>query len=135
MTKEEFDSIVSEQKEKGMSEEDIVKAFAVMFKEGVVDRDQFVALIGGLGYELKGELAEASDEELKEKILVDEGEAVSKEEAKEGDEDGEPAPAAPKASEKEDKEEEKEEVEEESETESMSEEDEREEALKRFGLR
>lgn len=134
MTKEEFDSIVSEQKEKGMSEEDIVKAFAVMFKEGVVDRDQFVALIGGLGYELKGELAEASDEELKEKILVDEGEAVSKEEAKEGDEDGEPAPAAPKASEKEDEEEGKEEESEE-ETESLSEEDEREEALKRFGLR
>lgn len=134
MTKEEFDSIVSEQKEKGMSEEDIVKAFAVMFKEGVVDRDQFVALIGGLGYELKGELAEASDEELKEKILVDEGEAVSKEEAKEGDEDGEPAPAAPKASEKEDKEEKKEEETEE-ESESVSEEDEREEAFKRFGLR
>ena len=130
MTKEEFDSVIAEQKEKGMSEEDIAKAFAVMFKEDLIDRKALEGLLGGIGYSLEGELADLSDEELKEKILV-EGEAPSKEEAKEG-EGGEPAPSADEkpAEEKEEPKEPKEEKPEEKE-----EKDEKEEAMKRFGLR
>lgn len=69
MTKQEFDEIVSEQKEKGLSEEDIVKAFAIMFREGTIDRKGFEACLDALGYELTGELKDATDEELKEKVL------------------------------------------------------------------
>lgn len=85
MTKQEFDEIVSEQKEKGLSEEDIVKAFAIMFREGTIDRKGFEACLDALGYELTGELKDATDEELKDKVL----------------EDGEkPAPSAEKADKK-----------------------------------
>lgn len=69
MTKEEFDSLVEEQKRKGLSEEDIVKAFAIMFRDGTLDRKQFEACLNALGYELQGELKDMSDEELKEAVL------------------------------------------------------------------
>jgi len=128
MTKEEFDSIVEEQKAKGMSEEDIAKGFCAMYKEGVVDRQGLEGLLGGLGYELTGELATASDEELKERILV-EAEPQPKEEAKEGEPEGEPAPAAPKEGKEPEGEKKPEEGKEEVEV------DEKEEAMKKFGLR
>lgn len=130
MTKEEFDSLISEQKEKGMSEEDIVKAFCIMFKDGDLTKEELIACLAGVGYELTGELAEASDEELKEKIVA-EGAPADKEEAKEGGE-GKPAPSdeAPKAEEEEVKETEKTEEK----ADGKEEIDEKEEAKKLFGL-
>lgn len=134
MTKEEFDSLIEEQKGKGMSEEDIVKAFCIMFKEGDLDREQLEACLAGVGYELTGELAEATDEELKEKLITEDKE--SKEEAKE-DERGEPAPAAPKGEAKDEPKEEEEVVEEkktEDKADGNKKEEEKKEAIKLFGL-
>ena len=109
MTKQEFDEIVSEQKEKGLSEEDIVKAFAIMFREGTIDRKGFEACLDALGYELTGELKDATDEELKDKVL----------------EDGEkPAPSASPADKKDDEEK----------PEESDEEEEKKEAFKKFGI-
>ena len=134
MTKEEFDSLIEEQKQKGMSEEDIVKAFCIMFKDGDLDREQLEACLAGVGYELTGELAEADDEELKEKLITEDKEP--KEEAKE-DKDGDPAPAAPKGEAK-DEPKEEEEVVEEKKTEDKADgekvEEEKKEAKKLFGL-
>ena len=112
MTKQEFDEIVSEQKEKGLSEEDIVKAFAIMFREGTIDRKGFEACLDALGYELTGELKDATDEELKDKIL----------------EDGEkPAPSAEKTEKKEDEEKSEE-------SDEVDEEEEKKETFKKFGI-
>lgn len=115
MTKQEFDEIVSEQKEKGLSEEDIVKAFAIMFREGTIDRKGFEACLDALGYELTGELKDATDEELKEKVLEN------------GDE---PAPSAEKGeADKEEKSDKDEKPEGE-----VDEEEEKKETFKKFGI-
>ena len=117
MTKQEFDEIVSEQKEKGLSEEDIVKAFAIMFREGTIDRKGFEACLDALGYELTGELKDATDEELKDKVLED------------GDN---PAPSAEK---KDEAEEEKSDKKDESdESGEVDEEEEKKETFRKFGI-
>lgn len=134
MSKEEFESLIAERKEKGDSEEDIVKAFAAMFSEGTLDRKQFEACLDALGYGLSEEFKSMSDDELKEKMF--EKDPTPKEE-----EGGKPAPSADKPEEgkPEDKPEEKEsetevktEVKEEEKPEG--EDEERKEAMKLMGL-
>ena len=121
MSKEEFESLIAERKEKGDSEEDIVKAFASMFSEGTLDRKQFEACLDALGYGLSEEFKDLSDEELKGKLF-------EKDETPKEEEGGKPAPAAAKSEEKSDKSEEK------SDDKKDDEDDEREEAMKLMGL-
>ena len=114
MSKEEFESLIAERKEKGDSEEDIVKAFASMFSEGTLDRKQFEACLDALGYGLSEEYKDLSDEELKGKLF-------EKDETPKEEEGGKPAPAADKSEEKKD-------------DDKDDEDDEREEAMKLMGL-
>lgn len=133
MSKEEFESLIAERKEKGDSEEDIVKAFAAMFSEGTLDRKQFEACLDALGYGLSEEFKSMSDDELKEKMF--EKDPTPKEE-----EGGKPAPSADKPEkESEDKPEEKTETEvktevKEEKPEGEGEDEERKEAMKLMGL-
>lgn len=129
MSKEEFESLIAERKEKGDSEEDIVKAFAAMFSEGTLDRKQFEACLDALGYGLSEEFKSMSDDELKEKMF--EKDPTPKEE-----EGGKPAPSADKPEEKEseDKPEEKESETEVKEEKPDGEDEERKEAMKLMGL-
>lgn len=132
MSKEEFESLIAERKEKGDSEEDIVKAFAAMFSEGTLDRKQFEACLDALGYGLSEEFKSMSDDELKEKMF--EKDSTPKEE-----EGGKPAPSAdkPEKKESEDKPEEKSETEVKAEVKEEKpdgEDDERKEAMKLMGL-
>ena len=92
MTKEEFDSLIEEQRKKGYSDEDIVKIFCLMYRDGKIDRKTIEGILEGAGYELTDECKKMSDEEFREKILVsdDEGEEApkaDKEEVKEKSEE------------------------------------------------
>ena len=127
MTKEEFDSLIEEQRKKGFSDEDIVKIFALMFRDGKIDRETIEGILEGAGYEISPEFKEMSDEEFKEKILISD------------DEGGEKAPEADKAEVEEkseefkEKREERKEAKEEDEKED-SEEDERKRAMRLMNL-
>lgn len=93
MTQEEFTSFIEEQKQAGMSEEDISVVFCQMFKDGKLNREQLEACLAVLGYEMSEELKAMPDEELKEKILVEgKGEEGDDKEV----EGGKEPPAAPK---------------------------------------
>jgi len=119
MTKQEFDEIVSEQKEKGLSEEDIVKAFAIMFREGTIDRKGFEACLDALGYELTGELKDATDEELKEKVLENGDKPAPEADEKPADGKKDEEPEDKKPGEKSDE---------------VDEEEEKKETFKKFGI-
>lgn len=134
MTKEEFQSLVAEYKEKGMSNEDMAMIFGKMFQDDALDRNEYEACLNAIGFELSEEYKQLPDEELKAKAVV---KADSNEEKPE---EGKEPPAAPKESPeespKEDKPEEKEEeVEIESKEESKGSDEEEEEAMKLFGIR
>ena len=97
MEKKEFEEFVAKQKEAGMSEEDIAKGFALMFKKGDISRKELEAFLDALGYEMDEELSKLSDEELKEEILDkadDEEEEGADADSAKHDEQG---PIAPKA--------------------------------------
>lgn len=133
MTEQEFNEFIEEQKKAGKSEEDIVKIFCLMFKDGKLPREQLEAVIEALGYEMSDELKALGDEELKEKIITksEEGDEKVTEEDK-IDPDGEvPPPATEKV---ETEEETKEETKEEKEDGEESEEEERKKAMRLFGL-
>lgn len=130
MTEQEFKRFVEEQKGTGKSEEDILKVFCFMFREGKLPREQFEAVVEALGYEMSEELKSLPDDELKEKILVkkDEGDA-------EGD-TVDPEGSEPPAADSEDKPEtESDEEEEEGEEEEEEEEDEKSKAMRLYGLK
>ena len=143
MTQEEFESFIEEQKKAGMSEEEISVVFCKMFKDGKLNREQLEACLAVLGYEMSDELKNMSDDELKEKILVEadeegDGEGGEPEEGKE-------PPVAPKSKpEEEVKEKVEEKVEEKPEEKpepeakpevKPDEEDEEEQAMRLFGIK
>lgn len=137
MTEKEFKEFIEEQKASGKSEEDILKIFCFMFREGKLTREQLEAVVEALGYEMSEELRSLSDEELKEKILVktDEGDSEGETVDPEG---GEPPAAEPEEEESESEEEEESSSEEEGSGESEeeeSEEDEKSKAMKLYGLK
>lgn len=88
MTKEEFDKLIAEQREKGLDDEDIAKVFAMMYKDGKMNREQIEGVLEGMGYEISPEFKALNDEEFKEKILVSNNE--------DKEEGGKPAPQADK---------------------------------------
>ena len=88
MTKKEFDDLIAEQREKGLTDEDIAKVFALMFKDGKLTREQIEGVLDAMGYELTDEARGMTDEEFKERILVE-----KEPEDEEGDK---PAPKAKK---------------------------------------
>lgn len=131
MTEQEFKGFIEEQKQSGKSEEEIVKVFCLMFKEDELDREQLEAVLSALGYEMSEELKGMSDEELKEEIVTNEGEKEDVKKEDEIDPDGDVPPNA----DPEDKPEEGEEkVEEKVEEKTETEDEERERAMKLFGL-
>lgn len=81
MTIEEVTSAIDELK-KDASEEEILTAFAKMYKDGKIDINQLSALVKILGYELSDEFLKLSPEEQKDdKNLFEEKKAeASKEE-------------------------------------------------------
>ena len=91
MTEEELTQKIEEAKGKGASDEDIAKIFALAFKNGDLDREQFEACLSKIGFGLSDEAKGLSDEELREKVIVsDENEAQEgmeeeAEKAKEGE--------------------------------------------------
>lgn len=124
MTKEEFDTLIEEQRKKGFDDEDIAKVFAMMFKDGKMNREQIEGVLEGMGYEISPEYKALSDDEFKEKILVSENE--------DEEEGGKPAPEADKEVIKEKQDESKEEIKDDDGKEEDDEE--RKKAMKMFRL-
>lgn len=91
MTKEEFDKLIEEQRAKGLDDEDIAVVFALMFKDGKLNREQIEGVLEAMGYEISPEFKQLDDEEFKEKILVQ-----NENEPEEQGEGGKPAPKAEK---------------------------------------
>lgn len=139
MTKQEFDKLIQEQREKGMSDEDIAKVFAFMFKDGKLNREQIEGVLEAMGYEISEELKAMPDEEFKKEIITEEAKPEEGGEGQQGEgekkpaeggaEGGAPAPKAEKPAEGET------EVEEETKkVEPDGEEEERKKAMKLFNL-
>ena len=131
MTKEEFDKLIEEQKAKGLDDEDIAKVFAMMFKDGKMNREQIEGVLEAMGYEISPEFKALSDDEFKEQILVE-----GNDDTEQG---GKPAPKADKEEIVEKQEEKKEETEAKPEgvdggKPAEDEEEERKKAMKMFRL-
>ena len=126
MTKEEFDTLIEEQRKKGLDDEDIAKVFAMMFKDGKMNREQIEGVLEGMGYEISPEFKALSDEEFKEKILVSDNE--------DEEEGGKPAPEADKEVIEEKQEESEEKKTEEDDGKEEDDEEERKKAMKMFRL-
>lgn len=131
MTKEEFDEIIEEQHKKGLDDEDIAKVFALMFKDGKINREQIEGILEAMGYQISPEYKGMDDEEFKEKILVE-----GNEDEQSGDK---PAPEANKQELEEKREEKADEKKPEAEVEETEEEEEddgeeRKKAMKMFRL-
>lgn len=86
MTQEEFDAVLKPYRDEGVSDEEIAAAMAMAFEAGDLKRGPFEAILGALGFEIDGEYADMSDEELAEAIRKETkgDEGVSKKEAVEG---------------------------------------------------
>lgn len=87
MTQEEFDAVLKPYRDEGVSDEEIAAAMAMAFEAGDLKRGPFEAILGALGFEIDGEYADMSDEELAEAIRKEtkgDEEGVSKKEAVEG---------------------------------------------------
>lgn len=80
MTPEELQEAIAELKAQGASEEDIAASFYLMFSEGKVNLDQFVALLDAIDYELDEEFLNM-DEQTQRTF------ALNKESESEGEED------------------------------------------------
>jgi hypothetical protein len=93
MTKQEFDKLIQEQREKGMSDEDIAKVFAFMFKDGKLNREQIEGVLEAMGYEISEELKAMPDEEFKKEIITEEAKPEEGEEGQQGEGEGEKKPA------------------------------------------
>ena len=120
MTVEEVTSAIDELK-KDASEEEILTAFAKMYKDGKIDINQLSALVKILGYELSDEFLKLSPEEQKDdknlfeekkpeasKEEIEDAKEVTPEEKKESEESEEEEKEGKESDEKSDDEKEKE---------------------------
>ena len=68
MTKSEYETFIKTLRDKGWEDENIVAMFVKMFQEKKLSRAEFEALLDTLGYELKGEMKELSDDDLRKSL-------------------------------------------------------------------
>ena len=68
MTKSEYETFIKTLRDKGWKDENIVAMFVKMFQEKKLSRAEFEALLDTLGYELKGEMKELSDDDLRKSL-------------------------------------------------------------------
>ncbi len=68
MTKSEYETFIKTLRDKGWQDENIVAMFVKMFQEKKLSRAEFEALLDTLGYELKGEMKELSDDDLRKSL-------------------------------------------------------------------
>ena len=69
MTLKEFNDLIEEQRNNGLSDEDIFKVFAGMFVEGDLERDALIAIGKHLGFEITEEASKMSDDELRQVVF------------------------------------------------------------------
>lgn len=136
MTKEEFEKFIEQQKDAGLSEEEIAIVFGKMFQDDKLNREQFEACLNAIGFELSDDYKAMDDDELKKNVV----------QKKEGDEDledkkvddGQQPPKAPEggaAKDEEPKKDDKDDSKDEPEEDEAEEEDEESQAMKLFGLK
>ena len=68
MTKSEYETFIKTLRDKGWEDENIVAMFVKMFQEKKLSRAELEALLDTLGYELKGEMKELSDDDLRKSL-------------------------------------------------------------------
>lgn len=68
MTKSEYETFIETLRDKGWEDENIVAMFVKMFQEKKLSRAELEALLDTLGYELKGEMKELSDDDLRKSL-------------------------------------------------------------------
>lgn len=79
MTPEELQEAIAELKAQGASEEDIAASFYLMFSEGKVNLDQFVALLDAIDYELDEEFLNMDEQTQRTFALNNESEPEGEE--------------------------------------------------------
>lgn len=69
MTDQDWNRFLETEHQRGLNDEDIMKGFCVLFRDGKIERPAFEEFIGHLGYHLDDEAKKMSDEELRDSII------------------------------------------------------------------